>query len=104
MVRYKLYRPCPTPTGTLRAEILLEPLAFMRRLAALLPGPCVNMIRYYGVFASRSRSRDLLPLPPVKIDAAPSDASPDEMVPGDIATAKAFGQRVAATLARIGGA
>jgi multimeric flavodoxin WrbA len=36
--------------------------------------------------------------------ATPSDASPDEMVPGDIATAKAFGQRVAATLARIGGA
>jgi hypothetical protein len=27
--------------------------------------------------------------------ATPSDASADEMVPGDIATAKAFGQRVA---------
>jgi NAD(P)H dehydrogenase (quinone) len=27
--------------------------------------------------------------------ATPSDASVDEMVPGDIATAKAFGQRVA---------
>ena len=36
MVRYRLYRPWPTPTG--RTEILLEPLAFMRRLAALLPG------------------------------------------------------------------
>ena len=32
----------------------------------------------------------------------PSDASPDEMVPGDIATAKAFGQRVAAAAARLG--
>lgn len=31
--------------------------------------------------------------------ATPSDASPDEMVPGDIATAKAFGQRVAEALA-----
>jgi multimeric flavodoxin WrbA len=30
------------------------------------------------------------------ITATPSDASTDEMVPGDIATAKAFGQRVAA--------
>ncbi len=29
------------------------------------------------------------------ITATPSDASPDEMVPGDIATAKAFGARVA---------
>jgi multimeric flavodoxin WrbA len=35
--------------------------------------------------------------------ATPSDASPDEMVPGDIATAKVFGQRVKDTLARIGG-
>ena len=34
--------------------------------------------------------------------ATPSDASTDEMVPGDIATAKAFGQRVAAAAARLG--
>ena len=31
--------------------------------------------------------------------ATPSDASTDEMVPGDLATAKAFGQRVAEALA-----
>jgi hypothetical protein len=34
--------------------------------------------------------------------ATPSDASVDEMVPGDIATAKAFGQRVAEALALLG--
>jgi NAD(P)H dehydrogenase (quinone) len=28
------------------------------------------------------------------VTASPSDASPDEMIPGDIATAKAFGNRV----------
>ena len=33
--------------------------------------------------------------------ATPSDASTDEMVSGDIATAKAFGQRVAAVTARL---
>ena len=33
------------------------------------------------------------------ITATPSDASVDEMVPGDIATAKAFGQRVAEAVA-----
>jgi NAD(P)H dehydrogenase (quinone) len=33
--------------------------------------------------------------------ATPSDASTDEMVPGDLATARAFGQRVAATTARL---
>jgi multimeric flavodoxin WrbA len=32
--------------------------------------------------------------------ATPSDASTDEMVAGDIATAKAFGERLAATLTR----
>jgi len=31
----------------------------------------------------------------------PSDASVDEMVPGDIATAKKFGERLAATVARL---
>ncbi|MCY7314135.1 MAG: flavodoxin family protein [Rubrivivax sp.] len=36
-----------------------------------------------------------------QMTATPSDASPDEMVPGDIATAKAFGQRVAAATARL---
>jgi NAD(P)H dehydrogenase (quinone) len=28
------------------------------------------------------------------LTASPSDASPDEMIPGDIATAKLFGQRI----------
>ena len=31
---------------------------------------------------------------------SPSDASPDEMIPGDIATAKAFGKRVADATAK----
>jgi NAD(P)H dehydrogenase (quinone) len=34
------------------------------------------------------------------ITATPSDASVDEMVPGDIATAKAFGQRIAEATAK----
>ena len=34
------------------------------------------------------------------ITASPSDSSPDEMVPGDIATAKAFGERVKTVTAR----
>jgi len=33
--------------------------------------------------------------------ATPSDASPDEMVPGDLATARKFGERVAAVSARV---
>jgi hypothetical protein len=34
------------------------------------------------------------------MSTTPSDASTDEMVAGDIATAKAFGERLAATLTR----
>ncbi len=34
--------------------------------------------------------------------ATPSDASVDEMVPGDLATAKAFGERLASVTARLG--
>ena len=33
----------------------------------------------------------------------PSDASADEMVAGDIATAKKFGQRLAAAVVKFGG-
>jgi multimeric flavodoxin WrbA len=36
------------------------------------------------------------------ITTTPSDASPDEMVPGDLATARAFGKRIADVTARIG--
>ncbi len=36
--------------------------------------------------------------------ATPSDASPDEMVPGDLATARKFGERIAAVGARVASA
>jgi len=35
--------------------------------------------------------------------ATPSDASPDEMVPGDIATAKVFGERLKAAVGKFAG-
>jgi NAD(P)H dehydrogenase (quinone) len=35
------------------------------------------------------------------LTASPSDASPDEMVPGDLATARAFGQRIVEVAALI---
>ena len=63
-VRYRLHRPWPTPDG--RTEIVLEPFAFLRRLAALLPAPYQNLVRYHGVFANRSRFRNRLPAPPVR--------------------------------------
>ncbi|MBP7382397.1 hypothetical protein KBA39_08385, partial [Myxococcota bacterium] len=41
-------------------------LAFLRRLATLLPAPYQNLVRYHGVFANRSRYRKALPHPPVR--------------------------------------
>ena len=59
-VRYRLRKPWIDG----RTEIVLEPIAFLRRLAALIPAPYTNLVRYHGVFANRSRDRFRLPLPP----------------------------------------
>ena len=38
------------------AGIVLDPLDLMARLAALVPPPRVNLVRYHGVFAPASSS------------------------------------------------
>ena len=68
-VRLQLLRPWPNPAG--RTEIVLDPQAFLRRIAALVPAPYQNLVRYHGVFANRSRLRSLLPKPPARIVVAP---------------------------------
>jgi hypothetical protein len=62
-VLYQLHRPWPKPNSP-RTHLTFEPVAFLRRLAALVPSPYQNLIRYHGVFANRSRLRPLLPAPP----------------------------------------
>jgi len=78
-VRLQLLRPWPNPAG--RTEIVLDPQAFLRRLAALVPAPYQNLVRYHGVFANRSRLRPLLPKPPARIVVplapAPALANPN---------------------------
>ena len=49
-VLYQLHRPWPKPDST-RTHLTFEPVAFLRRLAALVPTPYQNLIRYHGVFA-----------------------------------------------------
>jgi len=61
-VHYELSKPWPTPDG--KTELIFEPLQLLRRLAALVPPPYFNLVRYYGVFANRSRFRRMLPPPP----------------------------------------
>lgn len=52
-VAYRLRRPWFTG----QTELVLEPLAFLRRLAALIPPPRQNQTRYHGVFAAHARLR-----------------------------------------------
>ena len=62
--RYHLRRPWPNAAGA--TCLLLDPTDLLRRLAALVPAPYANLVRYHGVFAGRSRSRARLPRPPGK--------------------------------------
>jgi hypothetical protein len=52
-VAYRLRRPWFTG----QTELVLEPLAFLRRLAALVPPPRQNQTRYHGVFAAHAKLR-----------------------------------------------
>ena len=64
-VVYHLRRRWPNAAG---APCLgLDPVDLLRRLAALVPAPYANLVRYHGVFAGRSRWRARLPEPPRKL-------------------------------------
>ena len=52
-IRYRLKTPYRDGT----THVIFQPLDFLARLAALVPRPRVNLIRYYGVFAPNSRFR-----------------------------------------------
>jgi len=79
-VIYRLRRPWPNAAGA--TCLVLTPTDLLRRLAALVPAPYSNMVRYHGVFANRSRWRARLPAPPGRnVDggtASEADAEPDE--------------------------
>jgi hypothetical protein len=71
-VVYHLRRPWPNAAGA--TCLVLAPSEFLRRLAALVPAPYANLVRYHGVFAPRSQWRARLPRPPGK--QADTDAEP----------------------------
>ena len=52
-VRYQLKTPYRDGT----THVLLDPVDFIARLAALVPKPRVNLARYHGVFAPNSPQR-----------------------------------------------
>jgi hypothetical protein len=73
-VIYRLRRPWPHAQGA--THLFLEPLDFLRRLAALVSFPYSHQIRYHGVFAGRSRYRKLLPPLPPRQGEADTEALP----------------------------
>lgn len=62
-VQLALRRPWPTAGGA--SVLCFEPVAFLRRLAPLIPPPYAHLVRHFGLFAPNARGRDLLPAAPV---------------------------------------
>jgi hypothetical protein len=53
----------PYKDGT--THIVMEPLEFMERLAALVPRPRLHLIRFHGVLAPNAKlRREIIPSPP----------------------------------------
>lgn len=46
--------------------MVLSPLEFIGRLAALVPKPRLNLTRFHGVFSPNSKLRKVVPAKPVK--------------------------------------
>ncbi len=87
-VRLKLRKP----SATGRTSIVFEPVEFLRRLAAAIPRPRQNLIRFHGCFAANHKCRpDVVALAPAAKRAAranherPADSTdtPELMVKRD---------------------
>lgn len=78
---YRMKRP--SPTG--QTHLVFAPVAFLRRLAALVPPPRANLVRYFGVFApnARVRPRVVPALPPA---APPAEAPSCPVAPEPVRT------------------
>ena len=63
-------RPRPWPKAGGVSVLSFEPVAFLRRLAPLIPPPYANLVRHYGLFAPNAKGRDLLPAAPVSPSGA----------------------------------
>lgn len=70
-VSYRLAKPFYTG----QTHVTLEPVVFLRRLAALIPQPRLHLVGYFGVFASRSSARaEVIATVPGKQAAAEAEA------------------------------
>jgi hypothetical protein len=103
-VCYRLRRPYYTG----QTEVVFEPVAFLRRLAALVPPARQNQVRYFGLLASQANDHHRL------LDLAPRSVAHDHDLDHDVADphadadpaaapARGYRMRWAALLARVFG-
>ena len=81
-VRYALRRPWPTAQGV--TSLTFEPLAFLRRLALLIPPPYQHLVRYHGIFGPNSRWHPRVP--ESRFEVAPDPAEVTDAIPPSSAT------------------
>ena len=59
------------PSSSGESVLLLTPVAFLRRVAALIPPPRVNLVRFFGVLAPNARLRQhVVPVPPPSAESS----------------------------------
>ncbi|HEX2689477.1 MAG TPA: transposase [Kofleriaceae bacterium] len=56
-ISYQLKRPWPDG----RTHLVLEPVAFLRRLVGIIPPPRRHLVRYAGIFGPASKARAMVP-------------------------------------------
>ena len=100
-VSYRLRRPWYTG----QTHVVLEPTAFLRRLALLVPPPRQNLIRFHGLLAPNAKLRPallaLVPSPADGASAVPPAEVPQAATPaGDEAPARTVRRRPWAELFR----
>jgi len=80
--------------------LVLSPVAFLRRLAALIPPPGVHLVRFFGVLAPNARLRPLVvprkppPPEPRSSDDPPAEAARPSRVPWAQLLKRTFGEDV----------
>jgi len=87
------------PAASGATELVLSPVAFLRRLAALVPPPGAHLVRFFGVLAPSARLRPLvLPRPPAPAEPPPATELPTKARPARLPWAqllkRTFGEDV----------
>ena len=77
-----------TPYDDGTSHVVLSPMEFMGRLAALVPKPRVNLTRYHGVFSPNSKLREFV------VPAKPSETAVQTNQSGSRAYSMTWAQRL----------